>query len=84
MLVFIIHVTFPEIGAIVIGVVQTINNFIHRKVSVVLRAPLEISVVFPAVTVCNMNSFRKDDLRDIEFCIPEGLFEVQYTTWIIS
>ena len=41
----------------------------------VFSAPLEQPMIFPAVTVCNLNAYRKDDLEAIGFCIPAEMYD---------
>ena len=53
----------------------TIGYFLKREVTVVFSAPLEQPMIFPAVTVCNLNAYRKDDLEAIGFCIPAEMYD---------
>ena len=53
----------------------SISYFLKREVTVVFRAPLEQPMIFPAVTVCNLNPYRKNDLEAVGFCIPGEMSE---------
>ena len=52
-----------------------IHCFLHREVTVIFKAPVEQEMRFPAVTVCNLNAYNKDDLEAINFCIPVDMYE---------